>query len=195
MSHIAGLLDSEETTENIFLEADRILLNRHPKEKQPPKVISMPTIDSSKTIQGPIKGVSEAYKKDFEQNKIQNEKQERYEQEQKIIQQLSKISNLESKLPTLDKKKDRARIVELNFKIERAYEKLNDLQIETGIDLSTINEGSRLERFWIRVKRYFKKLKKNIQTFYKDNKKFIKKLLWVIIPGIIISCFKKWLNS
>lgn len=177
-----------------FKIADQIIMgNLEPLAPRATVYRPMPRIQSSDTIQGPLR-VTEEFKRAHEE-KVKERMRKDFQEgikayEKKIIDQLAKKARYQKNISKLNPNdpKEHKKIVVLNFKIRRINEKLEILQKESGINLNNINTGSRLERFINFVKETATKIVKKVKKFFKRNYDIIMGVASIVLPffGAII---------
>lgn len=158
-----------------------------------PRTKDVPRIQSSSTIRGPL-SVTPEYKEVKDKEKKKKKEAEMAVNELDLAQLLSKKARLEAKLAQLNpaKKKDAAEMAQINIKLRRNAEKIEQAKERSGItDFSELNQGSKLRRFWERVKKGCSKIVKRVKKWYKEHKEMVDGFSIVALPIIGLSLLKK----
>ena len=135
------------------------------------------------------KSDKETKKKDKKKNETKKEKvkiKSKKEYEIEIIQLLSRMELYTRKLEKLDpgKRKDSAKIANYNIEIRNIKARLDELEMESGIVINDLTVGTKLGRFWVKVKRIGKKIKKKSKKFFKHNQELVIGIIAIAAPVI-----------
>lgn len=187
MPALAVDMNSPERT-NIFFLADQNYdkyVIPEKKKERPPRTVPMPTIDSP-NIRGPIQGPDEEYERAWNLKK-KKEKEDEYKLHQdRMIDLLNLRDKFVNKLNKLNPTKSNQReIAFINFNIEELNNKIKDLEEVSGIRLDALDQGSKVAKFWNRLKKTVKKTVKKVTRFLKKHKETIIPCLVIAIPTLI----------
>ncbi|MCM1439565.1 MAG: hypothetical protein NC131_10255 [Roseburia sp.] len=165
-----------------------------PKQIKKPKVIPMPFIKDAKGSKDKIIVTEEWYVK-TKKKKLAKQAKERRDIQIEMMELLGERDILRSKLSELDdsKKKDMKKIVSINVKIKDINAELEMLQKEAGINVDDLDKGTKLGRFYNKLKRNIKKKVKKAKKWIKRNRELVSGVLSVIVPILIGFVAKKLL--
>lgn len=146
------------------------------KPKKKDKVVKDKKVEKEKTPE------------EVEKERIKAEEKRRIETKEaeiNAIQYIAKKEMLKKKLVKLDpgKVKDARLIASINIELNHIDSELSTLKIKYGID-PTLNNGSRVSRFFDKIKRKGKKIWRRIKRFCKNNKNLVYGLASIILPAI-----------
>lgn len=122
--------------------------------------------------------------------KRQERRKKEYEIE--LINLLAKQKFLKARLEEMNpgKEKDAKRIAAFNIELLNIEERINRIQVESGIYLDKLEEGSRVKKFFIKVKTKCKKAVTKVKKFFTKNKEMVIGLASVVLPFIGGCIFK-----
>lgn len=157
-------------------------------EKEPvqitkPKVIPMPFIKEAKGSKDKVIVTEDWYVK-TKKKKLARLAKDKKDIQIEMMQLLGQKDILKSKLSKLDesKKKDMKKIISINVKIKDIDAELEMLQKESGIIIDELDKGSKIGRFFSRVKRSVKKKFKKVKRFCKYNSELVTGILSIVVP-------------
>lgn len=174
------------TVPDIFRIADQEMKRRYPEDQRPhraPRILPMETIQSNPNIRGPL-SVTQEYTDNWNRSKAEEKQKKHHDYERDLIKKLAERERLRSKLTELDpsKKKQSRKIAAFNVQLKNLESSIKQIQKDSGINMDTLDYGTKLGRFWSKLKKKGKKLLKKIKKFYKDNQGLIEGVLAVVIP-------------
>lgn len=158
-----------------------------------PKKIPMPFIDGrTDTNKGPICITEDWYVK-CKKKELADIAKDRKNAQIEMMQLIAERDRLRYKLGKLDmsKKKDSKMAVAINVKIKDINAELESLQAITGININSLDKGSRFGRFVGKCKRIFRKVKKRVRKWWDRNRELIGGLAAIIFPFVMSALAKK----
>lgn len=158
-----------------------------------PKTIPMPFIDGrTDTNKGPVVITEDWYVK-CRKKELAEIAKDRKAAQIEMMQLIAERDRLRYKLGKLDmsKKRDSKIAVAMNVKIKDINAELESLQSITGININTLDKGSRLGIFVGKCKRLFHKVKKAVKKWWERNGELITGLAAIILPFIANKLVKK----
>lgn len=184
----------EEQDESEDILAFLTSLPSRDKIKKPKKVLTEEELAEKERKKAEYKAQKEAIKKAHAEAKAlkkkQKEEREREEQKQRAeiasIELMARKEYLLNKLETMDfrKKKSASKIADINIELKSIDFELNRIRTEFGIDIKEINNGSKVKRFFRKVKSKFHRFGKKTKKFVKNNSELIFGLASVFLPII-----------
>ena len=161
------------------------------EDKPKPKAkVKMPYIRSSKNAKKKVIVTEDWYLKK-KRKQIEERVRDKKEMQLEMIQLLSKRDRIRFKLGELDltKKKDVKKQKAYLERLEDIDAELKVLEDQSGIKIDELDRGSKLGRFFGRIKRGWKRFKKKVKKVYERNETLIVGIASVVLPivgGIII---------
>lgn len=180
----------------VFRDADRQIeasyRDRIIKRVEEPKYIPVPFIKGCPGAEGPII-VTEDWYVNEKKKRMAKKAKERKELQIEMMQLLSQRDRLRIKLEELDpsKKKDSKKIVAINEKLKNIDAELKMLQMESGVNLEALDQGTKFGRFVGRLKRTWKRAVKKVKKFYKRNKELIIGVAAIALPALFGGLVRK----
>lgn len=172
-----------------FAEAERLFrikeaANYHGVKRV--KDVPMPRIAKVDGMKGPIVPFKEWYiRGKLEHLGLVAEDYRDYQEE--MIENIAERDRLRFILGTLDpgSKKDMKKAVKINSELRNLECELIFLKDITGIEMDTIEKGSKLGIFYGHAARFFKRVKKSIKKFFKKHEDMISGIASVVVPTIL----------
>lgn len=181
----------------IFQEADRQMNEAYPEPEivTEPIEVPMPFIEGAKGVKGPLIITKDWYIK-CKKKELAKLSVDLKNVQIEIMQMIAERDRLRYKIGQLDpsKKKDAMKIAALNVKLRDTIEGIDALCDLYEINLNTLDEGSKLGRFVGKLKKIYKKVRKKVKRFYKDNKELIVGIASIVIPAVLAAVVKKLLG-
>ena len=108
------------------------------------------------------------------------------EYEIEMIQLIARRDMLKKKLGELNpgKKKDSKKIAAINIELINIREDLDEITAMSGLNITDIDNGTRLGRFLGRLKIKAKKIWKKTKKFYRRNSELIQGICAIVLPVI-----------
>ena len=186
----------------IFRIADECILNNE-EDKSKKKRKKSKDKDKKKDKNVEKKETSKKDKKDKDKDKKDKKdkkeskgKKSRKEYEIEIIQTIANMEYITRKLEELDpgKRKDAIKIAALNVELRNLQENLNRLKIESGINISELDIGTKFGRFCLRFKSTMKRIKKKCKKFFKHNQDLVIGIIAITAPVLTTVLLKSVLH-
>lgn len=157
--------------------------DKEPVQITEPKVIPMPFIKEAKGSKDKVIVTEDWYVK-AKKKKLARISKDKKDMQIEMMQLLGQRDILKSRLSKLDssKKKDMKKIISINVRIKDIDAELAMLQKESGIIIDELDKGSKVGRFFNRLKRSVKKKFKKVKRFCKYNRELITGILGIVIP-------------
>lgn len=156
------------------------------KEKTPEQIARKEARKAEKEKMRSIKAARQA-----EENRLKAEarrEKQKKEAEVEVIQLIARKNFLTNKLEDFDpgKEKDAKKIAAINIELREIDERTNYLQQKYNIYIDSVDEGSRIGRFFRKIKEKGKRVIKKIKKFFRDddNKKLIIGIAGIVLPVI-----------
>lgn len=171
----------------VFKIADRMMEEKYPQPKKvkKPRKVPMPDIKSNPNVEGPLYVTEEWYNKKVAKREKKIKKMQR-EYEIEMIQLIARRDMLKKKLGELNpgKKKDSKKIAAINIELINIREDLDEITAMSGLNITDIDNGTRLGRFLGRLKIKAKKIWKKTKKFYRRNSELIQGICAIVLPVI-----------
>lgn len=178
----------------VFRIADRQVDAENPNKEyvREPYEVPMPSIQSNPNVEGPIHMTKEEYEKRKIKQQKKREKKTR-EAEVEIIQYLAREEMIKSRLAKLDpcKKKDSKKIAAYNIELKNLRANIEMLQEQYGIKIDSLDRGSKVSRFFARLKKKATRIFRKIKKWYERNDDLIIGVLGIAIPVLFSSLIAK----
>lgn len=178
----------------VFRIADRQVDAENPNKEyvREPYEVPMPSIQSNPNVEGPIHMTKEEYEKRKIKQQKKREKKTR-EAEVEIIQYLAREEMIKSKLAKLDpcKKKDSKKIAAYNIELKNLRANIEMLQEQYGIKIDSLDRGSKVSRFFARLKKKATRIFRKIKKWYERNDDLVIGVLGIAIPVLFSSLIAK----
>jgi hypothetical protein len=188
---------AETKAERLFTDCERYFRRQGlytDWSKTEPKVVPMPRIENDHTIRGPF-FVTDEFKRNFDLQKAKEKEKERKEYERDMIILLAKKERCFAKLSAIDisKKKDVKRLALLNIQLVNIDNELKRLEFFSGIKIDQLCNGTKLGRFWNKVKTKFRRGIKKLKKFFRKFQEPVLGFLSIAIPIIGSFLVKKFI--
>lgn len=178
----------------VFRIADEQVNAENPKKEyvREPYEVPMPSIQSNPNVEGPIHMTKEEYERKKIKQQRKYEKKTR-EAEVEIIQYLAREEMIKSKLAKLDpcKKKDSKKIAAYNIELKNLRANIEMLQEQYGIKIDSLDRGSKVSRFFARLKKKATRIVRKIKKWYERNDDLVIGVLGIALPVLISSLIAK----
>lgn len=178
----------------VFRIADRQVDAENPNKEyvREPYEVPMPSIQSNPNVEGPIHMTKEEYEKRKIKQQKKREKKTR-EAEVEIIQYLAREEMIKSRLAKLDpcKKKDSKKIAAYNIELKNLRANIEMLQEQYGIKIDSLDRGSKVSRFFARLKKKTTRIFRKIKKWYERNDDLVIGVLGIAIPVLFSSLIAK----
>lgn len=178
----------------VFRIADRQVDAENPNKEyvREPYEVPMPSIQSNPNVEGPIHMTKEEYEKRKIKQQKKREKKTR-EAEVEIIQYLAREEMIKSRLAKLDpcKKKDSKKIAAYNIELKNLRANIEMLQEQYGIKIDSLDRGSKVSRFFARLKKKATRIFRKIKKWYERNDDLVIGVLGIAIPVLFSSLIAK----
>lgn len=145
---------------------------------------------SEKKEETPKKKENNKKKKKHKEEKRKEIDRKKYEIE--MIQMIAQVDYLKHKLLGLNpgRKKDARKIAAINVALMETKERISELEVDSGISIHSLDNGTRLGRFVNKLKMIRKRIVKKTKRFFKHNSELIIGVSSVIIPFVITGLMK-----
>lgn len=108
-----------------------------------------------------------------------------------LIQLVARRDVLNSKLVNLNpgKQKDAIKIAKINIELNDVEEAIDEINAKYGLNIRSINQGSKGARFVQKAKYTFRSMGKSIKRFFKRNSDTILKVASIVVPLVGAALF------
>lgn len=174
------------TDDDYLIEADDEDVKPAPKKEYVKEPIEVPMPFIHGDTDGPIVVTKDWYVK-TKKERLYSNAEDMKEVQIELMQLIAERDRLKYKLGQLNpgKKRDAKIRAAICIKLKDIEVEIESIQRFYGIDLNTLDRGSKLGRFVANVKKVFKTIKKKIKKFYRKHEELINGICALAIPVLI----------